>query len=156
MSDITALLQSIDAVRNDPFDIELYLARGVEWYKLKCYDECSSDLMFYESSGGQDPKFRLYLGMALSKTQSRRSTEYLRSYLSINSSDVDAMVFLGHVYYDGGKYLLSAEMFHMAVGRGYNPVILREKASALASQKMFDEAAAFDPAFGKKKGLFRR
>jgi len=156
MSDFADLKVLIDQIRNNPTNLNLYLERGIIWFEFKCYDECVSDLFFYESNGGTDPVYMKYLGMALGKTTSKRSLEYLKKYADSNESDMDALVYLADSYFDNGDYQSSAIMFHRAIDNGLNPGILREKASFLAGQKMYDEAGFFDPAFGKKKSIFRR
>lgn len=155
MSSLDELKQSISEIRSSPTNVDLYLRRGIACYEFGCYDECASDLMFYESYGGGDPQFMKYLGMALKKTTSSRSVEYLRRYLSAVPDDIDAVVYLAEVYFESGDYTSSASMYKVAVECGYNPGVLREKASMLSGMKMYDEAVLFDPAYGKKS-FFRR
>lgn len=156
MSDVEQLDQLTESIRNDPMNWDLYLARGKIWFDFRCYDECISDLFFYESNGGSDPSYMKCIGMALDKTSSKRSLEYLERYVKVCDNDMESIVYLADTYFDNGEYQLSASAYQSAVNCGYNPGILREKASFLAGQKMYDEAAFFDPAFGKKKSLFRR
>jgi len=155
MSDVVELEQCIVEIRQNPLDSHLYLQRGMVWYELKCYDECASDLMLYEALGGQDPDYMKYLGMALSKTTSRRSLDYLCKYTSSNPKDVDMKVFLAESYFQTGDYARSATIYRDAINLGFDPGIMRVKAAALAEMGQRDEAALFDPAFGKKS-FFRR
>lgn len=155
MTDIAELEMATSQIREEPMSIELYLLRGKTWYELKCFDECASDLLFYEASGGTDPEFRKYLGMALIKTTSRNGLRYLREYVNDNRDDLSSLVFLAESYFGIGEYDSSASFYKMAIEKGYDPTILRVKAAALAESKMYDEAAIFDASFGKRS-FFRR
>ena len=155
MSDYESLQQSIAEIHEDPMNRELYLARGIQWYECKCYDECASDLLFYEALGGTDPLYMKCLGMALQMTTSKRATDYMKKYLSIDKDDIDAMAWLAETFYQSGDYESSAIYYAKAVEKGYDPGIMRAKAAELAGSKMYDEAARFDLSF-KKKSLFRR
>ena len=68
---------------------------------------------------------------------------------------MEALVFLAETYFGNGDYQTSAIFYRRAVDKGYDPTILRVKAAALADMKLYDEAAFFDPAFGKKS-FFKR
>ncbi|WP_400203154.1 hypothetical protein [Candidatus Methanomassiliicoccus intestinalis] len=155
MTDQGDLNNIVQMIKDDPFNIDLYFQRGIIWYELRCYDECASDLMFYESCGGLNVQYKKYLGMALSKTSSKRSLEYLNEYVNAVMDDMEALVFLAETYFENGDCRTSAALYKRAVEKGYDPTILRIKAAALSNMKQYDEAAFFDPAFGKKS-LFRR
>lgn len=155
MTDVEDIVAASTSIRQNPFDIELYLLRGQTWFELKCFDEAASDLMFYESWGGSNPEFRKYLGKSLSKTSSKRALEYLSMYLKSNPDDLDTLAYCAETYFQNGDYSESARLYKLAVSKGYEPSIVRMKAQLLKDQKLYDDAALFDPSFGKKS-LFRR
>lgn len=156
MNELEELEMTIDAIRNEPMNNELYIRRGIAWYNCKCFDECVSDLLFYEANCGSDPRLYKYLGLALDKTNGKRSLEYLKKYVGSNPDDTDMTVYLAESFFQMADYQKSIVYYQKAVENGYNPEIMRVKASMLAESKMYDEAGLFDPAFGKKKSLFRR
>jgi hypothetical protein len=48
-------------VRNDPSNIDLYLERGILFFKEGFVNEGLSDLIYYRSLGGDDPSVCQYL-----------------------------------------------------------------------------------------------
>ena len=153
---IESLQQISEAIGADPMNKDLYLQRGIIWFDLKCNDESISDLMLYESLGGSNSEYIKYLGMALSRTASKRSTEYLKKYVELNPEDRDIIVYLAETYFQNGDYDLSATFYNKAISLGYDPSILNVKAQSLAESGDRKNAALFNSEFGKKKGFFKR
>lgn len=156
MNECEDLNQTISSIRRDPMNIEGYLQRGISWYNCKCYDECASDLLYYESKNGENPIANKYLGMALSKTNGKHSLKYLQLYVQSVPNDSETIAYLAESFFQIGDYQNSATYYQIAVNNGYDSEIMTMKATTLAESGMYNEAQLFDSSFGKRKKLFRR